>query len=44
MTDANKHRRALPYDAYNEAWFRVLNDLKPGQPLPAKQRIKVVAG
>jgi predicted Zn-dependent protease len=36
--------KTLPYDAYNEAWFRVLNDLKPGQPLPAKRRIKVVAG
>ena len=34
----------LPYDRYNEAWFRLLNDLQPGQALTAGQRIKVVAG
>lgn len=36
--------RSLPYDRYNEAWFRLLNDLKPGDPLVAGNRIKVVAG
>jgi len=36
--------KTLPYDKYNEAWFRLLNDLQPGQGLTAGQRIKVVAG
>jgi len=36
--------RNLPYDKYNEAWFRLLNDLKPGEGLKAGERIKVVAG
>jgi len=36
--------KALPYDRYNEAWFRLLNDLKPGEGLRAGQRLKVVAG
>ncbi len=36
--------RNLPYDKYNDAWFRLLNDLKPGEGLKAGQRIKVVAG
>lgn len=35
--------RTLPYDQYNEAWFRLLNDLESGQPLTPKQRIKVIA-
>jgi predicted Zn-dependent protease len=32
----------LPFGRYNEDWFRVLNDLQPGQPLPSDQRLKVV--
>ncbi len=35
--------RTLPYGQYNEAWFRLLNDLEGGQPLTPKQRIKVIA-
>jgi predicted Zn-dependent protease len=34
----------LPYDRYNEAWFRLLNDLDAGAGLRAGQRLKVVAG
>jgi predicted Zn-dependent protease len=36
--------RTLPYDKYNPAWFRLLNDMKPGEALKAGERIKVVAG
>ena len=35
--------KTLPYERYNEAWFRMLNALKPGEALKAGQRIKVVA-
>ncbi|MDP6345443.1 MAG: M48 family metalloprotease [Alphaproteobacteria bacterium] len=35
--------RTLPYGDFNEQWFRVLNDLRPGQGLRGKQRLKVVA-
>jgi predicted Zn-dependent protease len=34
----------LPYDKYNEAWFRLLNDLMAGEGLKAGERIKVIAG
>jgi len=34
----------LPYDHYNDAWFRLLNDMKPGEGLHPGQRLKVVAG
>ncbi|MBT3533419.1 MAG: hypothetical protein HN478_06040, partial [Rhodospirillaceae bacterium] len=36
--------RTLPYGRYNEAWFRVLNDLAPNQTIRKNQRLKVVAG
>jgi predicted Zn-dependent protease len=36
--------KTLPYDKYNAAWFRLLNDMKPGDVLKAGERIKVVAG
>lgn len=36
--------KSLPYDRYNDAWFRLLNDLQAGQGLQAGQRMKVVAG
>jgi predicted Zn-dependent protease len=35
--------KTLPFGRFNEAWFRVLNDMKPGQPLRRNRRIKVVA-
>lgn len=35
--------KTLPYGKYNETWFRVLNDMKPQQPLQPNQRLKVVA-
>ena len=35
--------RTLPYDQYNEAWFRLLNDLEGGQPLSPNERVKVIA-
>ncbi|MBT7975348.1 MAG: M48 family metalloprotease [Rhodospirillaceae bacterium] len=35
--------KTLPYGRFNDAWFRVLNDLAPGQALTAKQRLKVIA-
>ena len=33
----------LPYGALNADWFRMLNDLPLGAPLPAGQRLKIVA-
>ena len=35
---------ALPYGALNADWFRVLNDLEPGAPLPLGQPLKIVVG
>jgi len=35
--------RGLPYGRFNEDWFRVLNQLPPGQRPQAKGRVKVVA-
>lgn len=35
--------RTLPFGRFNEPWFRVLNDLQPGQPLPIDRLTKVVA-
>ena len=32
----------MPYGEYNEAAFRVLNDLKPGEDLPARGDIKLI--
>ncbi|CCQ74909.1 M48 family metalloprotease [Magnetospira sp. QH-2] len=32
----------LPYGEYNHAAFRVLNDLKPGQPLPDRGDLKMI--
>lgn len=32
----------MPYGSLNEAWFRMLNDLTPNQPLPVGPSIKVV--
>lgn len=32
----------LPFGRFNDDWFRVLNDLQPGQPLPAGSLTKVV--
>lgn len=32
----------LPYGALNADWFRVLNDLAPGAPLPAGQPLKII--
>jgi len=36
--------RSLPYGRFNAAWFRLLNDLQPGQDVTAGQMVKVVAG
>jgi len=33
----------LPYDDLNDAWFRMLNDLGPGDPIPVGRSLKVVA-
>jgi predicted Zn-dependent protease len=33
----------LPYGALNAQWFRMLNDLAPGAPLPMGQRLKIVS-
>ncbi|MDE0941554.1 MAG: M48 family metalloprotease [Alphaproteobacteria bacterium] len=35
--------KTLPFGRFNEAWFRVLNDLGPHQAINAKQRLKVIA-
>jgi len=35
--------RPLPYGDFNEAWFRVMNDLGPEQALEAGRLIKVIA-
>lgn len=35
--------KTLPFDRLNEDWFRVLNDMKPGDQLKVGQRLKVVA-
>jgi len=35
--------RTLPYGNFNEDWFRVLNNLAPGQKIIKNQRLKVVA-
>lgn len=34
--------QTMPYGALNEDWFRMLNDLSPGQPIPVGQSIKVI--
>ena len=34
--------RKLPYGALNADWFRVLNDLPPGAPLPRGKLLKIV--
>ncbi|MEQ8734156.1 MAG: M48 family metalloprotease [Rhodospirillaceae bacterium] len=36
--------QTLPYGSLNEDWFRMLNDLSSGQPLPVGRSIKVVTG
>jgi predicted Zn-dependent protease len=36
--------RSLPYGRFNEAWFRLLNDVPPGQELSAGQTVKIVVG
>jgi predicted Zn-dependent protease len=35
---------AMPYEEFNNDWFRLLNDLAPGQPIPVGKQVKVVAG
>jgi predicted Zn-dependent protease len=35
--------RNMPYGRFNEAWFRVLNDLQQNQPITVNQRLKVIA-
>ncbi|MCH9674733.1 MAG: M48 family metalloprotease [Gammaproteobacteria bacterium] len=35
--------RSLPYGRMNPAWFRVLNDLSPREPLKARQPLKVIS-
>jgi len=35
--------RPLPYGQFNEAWFRVMNDLAPDQPLTPGRLLKVIA-
>ncbi|MCC7167949.1 MAG: M48 family metalloprotease [Rhodospirillales bacterium] len=35
---------SLPFEQFNADWFRLLNDLEPGQALPVGKPIKVVAG
>jgi len=35
--------RGLPYEEFNEDWFRVLNDLDPGERLKVDQIVKMVA-
>ncbi|MBT4738855.1 MAG: M48 family metalloprotease [Rhodospirillaceae bacterium] len=35
--------QTMPYGALNDDWFRMLNDLSPGQPVPVGRSIKVVA-
>jgi len=35
--------KTLPYGRYNESWFRLLNDMKPGQRLAPGREVKVVA-
>ncbi len=32
----------MPYGALNDDWFRMLNDLQPGQPVPVGRSIKVI--
>ncbi|MFA6020458.1 MAG: M48 family metalloprotease [Rhodospirillales bacterium] len=34
----------MPFNEFNPDWFKLLNDLDPGQPLKPGQTIKVVAG
>ncbi|MBF0167097.1 MAG: M48 family metalloprotease [Alphaproteobacteria bacterium] len=34
----------MPFEDYNPDWFKLLNDIDPGQPLKSGQTIKVVAG
>jgi predicted Zn-dependent protease len=34
--------RSLPYDTFNESWFRLLNDLAPGQELTIGRQVKIV--
>jgi predicted Zn-dependent protease len=36
--------RSLPYGRFNEAWFRLLNDLAPGQEIAVGQTVKIVVG
>ena len=38
-----KLARTLPYGGLNESWFRVLNDMKPGEGLAPGRQVKVVA-
>lgn len=35
--------RTMPFGRFNEQAFRILNDLRPGEPLPSSGHIKVVA-
>jgi predicted Zn-dependent protease len=34
---------SMPYEEFNADWFRLLNDLEPGKPLPVGKQVKVVA-
>lgn len=34
--------QTMPYGALNDDWFRMLNDLSPGQPIPVGRSIKVI--
>ncbi len=36
--------RSLPYGRFNEDWFRVLNDLQPGQEFKVGDTVKIVVG
>ncbi|MDD9876695.1 MAG: M48 family metalloprotease [Magnetovibrio sp.] len=36
--------RRFPFERFRREWFRLLNDLKPGDPLVPGRRVKIVAG
>jgi predicted Zn-dependent protease len=38
----SKLASTMPYGALNDDWFRMLNDLSPGQPVPIGRSIKVI--
>ncbi len=39
----DRYAKNLPYGALNDSWFRLLNDMQPGEQIRRNQTLKVVS-